>query len=156
MVRYVHKELTEAKQQTVVCPVNLSGVVTDGLMKQLILPHEGLAETYREACRNGSFRRGKLMLWKKDRQWVLLFPVRGDWQAKAEIACIEKGLGRLAAVWRQKEIKELAFPKLGCEEGGLEWTEVIYVMENRLARLEIDSWIYIGEPEFESLRLLYR
>ena len=156
MVHYVHQEVTSATQQTIVCPVNCSGVMTEGLMRKLIPHYRGLEGHYRKLCASGSLRKGRLLLWKKEKQWILLFPVKGDYRDRADLSYLEKGLGKLSYSWKEKQITSLALPKLGCENEELAWTKVIYLLENRLARLQIDSWIYIGEPEFDSLRLLYR
>lgn len=51
---------------------------------------------------------------------------------------IEKGLQKFVDTYADRGITSVAFPKLGCGNGGLEWQEVKPVMDRYLKNLLID------------------
>ena len=65
---------------------------------------------------------------------------------------VEAGLEKFATTYEEQGITEIAFPKLGCGNGGLDWEEVRSLMERYLSNLPIPVFIHdytkdIGLPE---------
>ena len=57
---------------------------------------------------------------------------------------IETGLAKFCRTYAEKGITSVAFPKLGCGNGELNWSDVQPVMEKYLKDLPIDIYIYLG------------
>src|SRR5712691_1201730 len=58
---------------------------------------------------------------------------------------MEKGLEYLVGNYQKAEIKSIAFPKLGAQNGKLSWDEVGPLMARYLSQLDIDVYIYIAD-----------
>jgi len=74
---------------------------------------------------------------------VLLFPTKRHWEKPAELEYIEDGLKDFIANWDLMGIRSIAFPKLGCGNGGLDWDEVRPIMERYLCELPIKAYRYV-------------
>lgn len=108
--------------------------------------------TYKNLCDEGKFNVGQLWLWKGSDQWVLNFPTKKHWKAPSRLEYIEAGLKKFVENYEERGIREIAFPRLGCGNGGLEWDVVKPLMEKYLATLPILIYIHdyeksIGDPE---------
>lgn len=85
-----------------------------------------------------------LMLCYEPDHWVLLFPTKEHWRNPSRIEYIEAGLAKFRRTYAEKGITSAAFPRLGCGNGELDWTDVQPVMEKYLKDLPIDIYIYLG------------
>jgi hypothetical protein len=75
--------------------------------------------------------------------WFLLFPTKRHWKEQADIQGIEEGLRWIVNNYKDKGIKSLAMPALGCRLGGLDWKDVGPLMCNYLSKLDIPVSIYL-------------
>lgn len=88
-------------------------------------------------------RPGQLLLYKAEDHWVLNFPTKDDFFNPSDFAYIELGLLKFRNFYKEKGFTSIAFPRLGCGLGGLDWEmEVKPVMEELLGDLDIDVYIY--------------
>lgn len=142
------ENIFDCDAQVIVNPVNLVGVMGAGLAKEFKQKYPDMFEEYKTACLNGSFKEGDLQLCKVADKWVLNFPTKRDWRDPSDISLIEKGLQKFAATYKAEGITSVAFPKLGCGLGGLEWSVVGPLMHKYLDNLQIDIQI-CGEPARE-------
>lgn len=67
---------------------------------------------------------------------------KDDWRNPSELWMIEAGLDKFVATYKQHNIKSIAFPRLGCGCGGLDWTVVKQLMISKLSSLDCDVFIY--------------
>jgi len=86
---------------------------------------------------------GKLMLFYEKDHWLLLFPTKENWRNPSKLEYIEKGLMKFAQTYAEKSITSVAFPRLGCGNGELDWADVKPLMERYLKELPIDVYIYL-------------
>lgn len=111
---------------------------------------------YKELCENNILDIGKLYLWKKSNKWVLLFPTKKHWRNPSKIEYIEKGLAKFVENWDRLGADSVAFPRLGCGNGGLDWNVVKPLMEKYLNKLPIQILVYVDNyndpvPEHENI-----
>lgn len=149
MLVYHRTSLLESRAQTLVNAVNTVGVMGKGLAHEFKLRNPTMFERYREICKQGLLDIGKLWLWKGSRQWVLNFPTKRSWKQPSKLEYIEAGLKKFVQEYEERGIREIAFPRLGCGNGGLDWEDVRPLMERYLKHLPITVFIHDYSVDFE-------
>lgn len=150
MLIYHRTSLLESRAQTLVNAVNTVGVMGKGLAHEFKLRNPTMFQRYREICNQRALDIGKLWLWKGSRQWVLNFPTKRSWRQPSKLEYIEAGLKKFVQEYESKGIREVAFPRLGCGNGGLDWEEVRPLMEKYLRPLPIMVYIHDYSVEFDA------
>lgn len=152
MLIYHRTSILTSQAQTVVNTVNTVGVMGKGLASIFKARYPDMFKAYREICKAQRFNIGQLWLWKASDQWVLNFPTKKHWRQPSKLSYIEAGLKKFVDQYEQRGIREIAFPRLGCGNGGLDWDDVRPLMERYLSPLPIPVYIHdfevdIGLPE---------
>lgn len=142
MLTYHRTSLLTSKAQTLVNTVNTYGVMGKGIAQEFKFRYPTMFEQYKRICNEGLLDIGKLWLWKGSSQWVLNFPTKRHWRYPSKLEFIERGLEKFCAEYENRGIREIAFPRLGCGNGGLDWGEVRPIMESYLGRLPITVYIH--------------
>ena len=147
MIREVVGDIFDSSVQTLVNTVNCRGVMGKGLALQFKLRYPAMFTDYVERCKMGRVRVGEPYLYRTKTVWILNFPTKDDWRRPSRLDYIERGLRYFAAHYHEMGILSVAFPQLGCQNGGLKWTDVGTMMRRYLAPLGIDVEIYVREAE---------
>lgn len=142
MIHYVSGNIFDSPAQTLVNPVNTVGVMGKGLALEFKKRYPRMFEEYKKQCRDGWLYVGDLMLWRAKDHFILNFPTKKHWKDLSSLIYIEAGLLSFANKYESYGISSIAFPKLGCGNGGLDWKAVKSVMERYLQELPIDIYIY--------------
>jgi len=88
---------------------------------------------YKSYCDKGIFKPGVLWIYKaEDGKKILNFPTKVDWKDPSKVEYIEAGLKKFVEIYKEKEVKDIAFPLLGCNNGGLDADEIIPIMQSYL------------------------
>ena len=143
MIRYLKGNIFDSGAQVLVNPINTVGVMGKGLALDFKQRYPRMFDLYRDACRAGLLHVGEPMLYRSSEQWVLLFPTKAHWKEPSRLEWIETGLQKFVERYKSKGITSIAFPKLGCGNGGLNWMEVKEVMERYLGELPIEVYVYM-------------
>ena len=146
------KTIFESSAQTLVNTINCVGVMGKGLALEFKNRYPTMFDKYKSFCDKGVFKPGVLWIYKaEDGKWILNFPTKIDWRNPSEMSYIEEGLIKFVEIWKEKGITSIAFPLLGCNNGGLNPDEVIPLMEKYLNQCEgLDATIYDNrEPEIK-------
>lgn len=144
MIRYIEGDLFKSPAQVIVNTVNTVGVMGKGIALEFKKRYPDMFQAYKETCEKRKLKTGSLMLYYEPDHWVLLFPTKENWRNPSRMEYIEAGLAKFCRTYAEKGITSIAFPKLGCGNGELNWSEVQPVMEKYLKNLPIDIYIYIG------------
>ena len=152
MIEYINGDIFESPAQVIVNTVNTVGVMGKGIALAFKQRYPDMFAAYREMCEKNQLSIGKLMLWNSPDHMILLFPTKENWRNPSRVEYIERGLQKFVDTYADKNITSIAFPKLGCGNGELDWDEVQPVMERYLRPLPIDIYIYLrpfagGIPE---------
>jgi O-acetyl-ADP-ribose deacetylase (regulator of RNase III) len=142
MLTYHRSSLLTSKAQTLVNTVNTFGVMGKGLAADFKYRYPSMFEQYKKICAEGLLDIGKLWLWKGGDQWVLNFPTKRHWRYPSKMEYIQEGLEKFVKEYDQRGITEIAFPRLGCGNGGLDWPGVREVMHSMLSPLPIKVYIH--------------
>lgn len=144
MIEYIEGDLFESPAQVIVNTVNTVGVMGKGLALSFKQRYPEMFERYKNACEKHMLTTGKLMLFYEADHWLLMFPTKENWRNPSKLEYIEKGLMKFVSTYADKSITSVAFPKLGCGNGELNWDDVKPLMERYLKKLPIDVYIYLG------------
>lgn len=147
MISYVKGNIFESPAQVITNTVNTVGVMGKGIALEYKKRYPKMFEEYKKLCKAGTFKPGNLALWKDEDKWILLFPTKEDWRKPSKLEYIENGLKKFLKNWDKYNIDSIAFPKLGCGNGGLNWNEVKPLMEKYLRKLPINIYIYVDNYE---------
>ena len=145
MIKYLEGDIFTSPAQVIVNTVNTVGVMGKGIALSFKKAYPEMYKAYRNACEDNTFQMGKLMLWREIDHWILLFPTKENWRNPSKLEYIEQGLKKFVETYFEMGITSIAFPRLGCGNGGLDWNDVKALMEKYLKPLPIDVYIYIGE-----------
>ena len=74
---------------------------------------------------------------------IMLFPTKEHYSKPSEMIYIQKGLAKIKGNYANKGIKSIAFPKLGCGLGGLDWNQVEKEIISALGEENLLVEIYI-------------
>lgn len=129
---YVTGNIIESNADFVVCPVNCVGTLGAGLAKQMKQAWPSLDEAYQRALRSGKLSITKpytvSRVSEREHGGVILFPTKFHYKDNSKIADISSNLYHIPIYLPLGKISgdpvTIAFPKLGCGLGGLEWFEV--------------------------------
>lgn len=157
MIEYIEGDIFESPAQVIVNTVNTVGVMGKGIALSFKKRYPAMFERYKTACEKGLLKTGKLMLFYEADYWVLLFPTKEHWRNPSKLEYIESGLQKFVQTYAEKGITSIAFPRLGCGNGELDWSAVKPLMEKYLKKLPINVYIYLGvhpdvEPEHKTPR----
>lgn len=146
MIEYVRGDLLKSSAQVLVNTVNTVGIMGAGIALQFKEQYPEMFQKYQTLCKKKLLDVGKLYLWKStdtSSKEILLFPTKNHWLNLSELHWIEAGLQKFVENYERLNIKSIAFPKLGCGNGGLSWHDVKPVMEKYLEPLPIKIYVYI-------------
>lgn len=143
-------DIFESKCTTLVNTVNCVGVMGKGIALEFKRRYPGMFTEYVKLCESGRVRPGCPYLYRDlTGASVINFPTKDNWRSPSKFLYIEAGLEWFRQSYRELGITSVAFPPLGCGNGGLSWDLVGPTMYKALQDLPIDIEIYApyGTPK---------
>ena len=148
MIVFKKGNIFDSDCQTLVNTVNRNGVMGKGLALQFKQRYSEMFDEYKLACkRKQIYIGGDLWVWDyidmyKPRK-ILCFATKEDWWNPSKLVWIERGLQMFVNTYKAFGITSIAWPKLGCTNGKLDWeTEVKPLMVKYLDDINIMCEIY--------------
>lgn len=149
MMRFTQGNLLDADVEAVVNTVNTVGVMGKGIALMFKERFPKNYEAYVAACKAGVVKVGRMFVSSADEldgpRWVINFPTKEHWRSPTRLEWVREGLVALKDEIREKHIRSIAIPPLGCGNGGLDWAVVRPLIEASLGDLE-DVDIIVYEP----------
>ena len=137
MLEYIKgKDILDGDQQILVNPVNCVGVMGAGLAKQFKFRFPSHFVEYKILCNSGELKPGKVKLVQaaqNDYRDIALFPTKDVWWESSRYNWIWSGLNHLHQQMDAEDIATVAFPRLGCGLGGLNWPTVNAMIKEEFA-----------------------
>ena len=152
MIQYRNGNLFESRAHVLVNTVNCVGVMGKGIAHQFKRAYPKMFDEYAKDCKEGAVRLGEVRAYPTEDRLIVNFPTKGHWRAKSKIRDIDAGLSSLCALVEAQGIQSLALPPLGCGNGGLDWSEVRALIDERLSCLPPDVRVEVYEPIGRVLR----
>ncbi|MGM8850031.1 type II toxin-antitoxin system antitoxin DNA ADP-ribosyl glycohydrolase DarG [Salinicola halophyticus] len=149
MIEYTHGNLLDADVEALVNTVNTVGVMGKGiaLMFKESFPENYAA--YEDACKRQEVQTGHMFVTQRDAllgpRWIVNFPTKQHWRARTRMEWIDDGLEDLKRIIRERGIRSIAMPPLGCGNGGLDWEAVRPRIEGAMSELD-DVRVLVFEP----------
>jgi O-acetyl-ADP-ribose deacetylase (regulator of RNase III)/uncharacterized protein YwgA len=145
-------DLFATQAQTRVNTVNCIGVMGKGVALEFRKRFPAMFEDYVARCARGEVRLGEPYLYR-DSSGVRIvnFPTKNHWRPPSRLADIARGLDYFLAHAAEWGVRSVAFPPLGCGNGGLEWSEVGPLLYAKLHDADFDVEVYApyGTPKQE-------
>jgi O-acetyl-ADP-ribose deacetylase (regulator of RNase III) len=151
-IEFIEGDIFKSSAQTIVNTVNCNGVMGKGLALEFKKKYPKMYEEYKKACDHGDLKMGIILppYKESEERWVLNFPTKNNWRFKSKLEYIELGLLYFSKKYKEWGITSIAFPKLGCQLGGLSWKDVepimIRVLEN-LPDLKVSVYSYTPQED---------
>lgn len=140
----------DSKCSTLVNTVNCVGVMGKGIALEFKKRYPGMFREYQMLCAEGLVKPGHPYLYRDlSGASVINFPTKDNWRSPSKFSYIIEGLKWFRESYQELGITSIAFPPLGCGNGGLLWDDVGPQMYRELKDLPIEIEIYapFGTPK---------
>lgn len=136
-------DMFASDMQTIVNTVNCVGIMGKGIAQIFKKQYPDMFEEYADRCSRGEVRLGEPYHYK-DLTGVSIvnFPTKGHWRAATRLEDVENGLDYFVNHFQKWGVTSVAFPPLGCGNGGLEWATVGPLMYSKLKGIGIPVEFY--------------
>jgi O-acetyl-ADP-ribose deacetylase (regulator of RNase III) len=128
VIEFNQGNLLTAAAEALVNAVNTEGVMGKGIALQFVRAFPDVLPSYVAACRAGELMPGRVHVFERiervDPRFIISVPTKRHWRGKSRLADIDAGLDDLVRVVRERGIRSIALPQLGCGLGGLSWEDV--------------------------------
>lgn len=143
MLVFASGNLFETDADIRINTVNCVGVMGKGVALSFKERYPMMFDDYKEACDRGEVQPGRLHTWTApEGVTVVNFPTKRHWRQKSRYEDIEAGLRVLHDFLRERGRVRVTLPALGCGHGGLDWARVSQLIEDRLADLEAEIFVF--------------
>ena len=140
----------DSKCSTLVNTVNCVGVMGKGIALDFKKKYPSMFDEYQKLCKDGRVKPGQPYLYRDlTGTSIINFPTKDNWRSPSKFSYITKGLEWFRQSYRELGITSIAFPPLGCGNGGLRWDDIGPEMYRALKDLPIEIEIYApyGTPK---------
>lgn len=131
-----------SKCSTIVNTVNCVGVMGKGIALEFKKRYPEMFMEYVLKCDRGEVKPGTPYFYKNGEVSILNFPTKDHWRSPSKLSYVIDGLNWFLENYEKYNIKSIAFPPLGCGNGGLTWSVVGPIMYQKLSELPIQVEIY--------------
>ena len=132
--------------QALVNTVNCFGVMGKGVALTFKNKFPEMYIEYRKDCESRKVKLGELKFYPVvcdgSVKIVVNFPTKYHWKNNSRLEDIDAGLKFFVNNYKSLGITSVAFPKLGCTNGGLDWRIVKPLMISHLSAIDIPVEIY--------------
>ncbi len=132
----------ESNCTTIVNTINCVGVMGKGIALEFKKRYPDMFMDYVQKCDKGEIRPGEPYVFQNGEISILNFPTKDHWRSPSRLSYVEDGLDWFVENYGKYDIHSIAFPPLGCGNGGLSWDVVGPVMYQKLNGLPINIEIY--------------
>lgn len=149
VIKVLIGDMFQSRAQTLVNTVNCVGVMGKGVALEFKKRWPKLMQDYEKRCAIKEVQPGVPYLYTDILgASILNFPTKGHWRSASRLDDIKNGLEIFVENYKAWKIESVAFPPLGCGNGGLEWDLVGPLMYSALSKIDIPVEIYapFGTP----------
>lgn len=157
MITFKQGNLLESDAEALVNTINTVGVMGKGIALMFKERFPANFDAYAAACKEKRVKIGEMFVTENREldgpRWIVNFPTKTHWRTKTKPEWIQDGLRDLIEVIREKNIRSVALPPLGCGNGGLDWLEVRPLIEAALQDVrDIDALVFEPTSRYQNVR----
>jgi O-acetyl-ADP-ribose deacetylase (regulator of RNase III) len=149
VIELTQGDILGADADAIVNTVNCVGFMGRGIAAQFKRAYPANFRVYEAACERGEVQPGRMLVFPISEatspQWIINFPTKRHWRANSRLEDIKSGLAALIGEIRQRSIRSIAVPPLGCGLGGLDWADVKPLIEEAFTEVP-DVRVLLYEP----------
>jgi len=150
MITLAKGNLLDSPAEALVNTVNTVGVMGKGIALTFKNRFPENYEVYAASCDRGEVRVGAMFVTEPGEvggpRWIVNFPTKKHWRDPSKLEWVRDGLVALKEFVREKRIRSIAIPPLGCGNGGLDWALVRPMIETAFNDLpDVEAMIF--EPD---------
>ena len=136
-------DIFNSTARTLVNTINCVGVMGKGVALDFKNKYPDMYKEYVQLCAENMVKPG-IPYYYSDLLGasVVNFPTKDHWRSPSKLSYIISGLDWFRSNYQQLGITSIAFPPLGCGNGGLSWDVVGPLMYDKLSDLPIEVEIY--------------
>lgn len=152
MIKVLIGNMFESSAKTLVNTVNCVGIMGKGVAQEFKKLFPAMFKDYEHRCKAGKVEPGVPYLYiDMLRTSIINFPTKNHWRSPSRLQDVITGLDIFVQKYKEWNIESVAFPPLGCGNGGLEWAIVGPILFQKLGSLDIDVEIYApyGTPKHQ-------
>lgn len=142
----------ESSCQCLVNTINCVGVMGRGVALEFKKRYPENYFDYVKRCEAKEVKPGLPYFYQNKDRLILNFPTKDHWRMPSRLSDVEAGLDWFLAHYKESGVNSIAFPPLGCGNGGLDWKDVGPLMYRKLKDLPIEIEAYA--PYGTSAKLL--
>lgn len=153
VLKFKNGDMFSEPVEALVNTVNCVGVMGKGVALEFKKRWPANFKAYKQICDARKLSPGHLHIFDTNElfhatgpKYLVNFPTKDHWRSKSKISYVEDGLDALANAIRERGIRSIAIPPLGCGNGGLDWADVRPLIESKLAGLD-DVEILVFSPK---------
>lgn len=136
-------DIFSSKAKTLVNTVNCVGVMGKGIASEFKIRYPEMYREYIHFCQKNEIKPGKPYYYSDILgNSIINFPTKDHWRSPSRLSYIVEGLNWFRENYTKLGITSIAFPPLGCGNGGLSWKTVGPIMYKLLHDLPIEIEIY--------------
>ena len=156
MIKIIESNVFNTDAQAIVNTINCVGFMGKGLAFEYALRYPDLLLDYKDKCKNKKIKLGKMYYYKSNNQLIVNFPTKNDYRFPSKINWIEDGLIDFVKTYKEHNIESVAFPLLGCSNGGLPYDSVINLIYKYLDNQDLKVYICLDKknPEGRELEMI--
>ncbi len=133
----------DSNAKTLVNTINCVGVMGKGIALEFKKRYPSMFKEYTDLCKAKLIKPGVPYYYNDlTGTSIINFPTKDNWRSPSKLSYIIDGLDWFVSNYQELGITSIAFPPLGCGNGGLSWELVGPIMYNKLKDLPIDITIY--------------
>lgn len=125
MIRLKTGNLLTEKTEALVNTVNCVGVMGKGIALQFKKAYPDNFKAYKKLCDAAQLHPRQMFVYDRGillaPRYIVNFPTKQHWRSPSKLEDIQLGLTALIEEIKQRDIKSIAIPPLGCGNGGLDW-----------------------------------
>jgi O-acetyl-ADP-ribose deacetylase (regulator of RNase III) len=154
MIELTCGNILNADTEAVVNTVNGVGVMGKGIALHFKKAFPENFKAYEAACRHREIQPGRMFVFETGHifnpRYIINFPTKRHWRDRSHYEDVVVGSKALVAEVRNRNIRSIAIPPLGCGLGGLDWEKVRVIIEEAFSAapdVEVKLFEPTGSPK---------
>jgi O-acetyl-ADP-ribose deacetylase (regulator of RNase III) len=156
-IQVLSSSIFDSTCEALVNPINSEGISGRGLALEF---RKRFPDAWEGLCKAAPISPGQVFIFdKRDElsnptcvsgrlasRYIIHFPTKIHWSNRSNLDLIAAGLVSTSVEVRERNIKSIAFPALGCGLGNLRWEDVLPTIQQEVMRWK-DVRVEIYEPQ---------